>query len=61
MGVCIGAVFIEKKNGAYISHEFIVRLIQTWIWYDQLTVVSQIWPSDHEIPYFFEFYQFKVV
>ena len=40
--------FYWKKYGACISHNLIVRLIQTWIWYDQLTV-NQIWPSNHGI------------
>ena len=44
MGFCIGGVFTEKKLGAYIIYELIVRLIPTWIWYDLLTV-SHFWPS----------------
>ena len=30
--------FYWKKYGAYISHELIVRLMPTWIWYDLLLV-----------------------
>ena len=37
---------------AYISHELLVRLIPTWIWYDLLTV-SQIWSSNHQLSCFF--------
>ena len=40
------------KNDAYISHELIVRLIPTWIWYNLLTV-SQIWPLNHQLSYYF--------
>ena len=59
MGFCIDAVFTEKIYSAYISHELIVRLKRTWIWYD-LHAVSQIWPSNHQLSYFSEFCQFKV-
>ena len=30
--------FYLKTFGAYISHELVVQLIPTWIWYDLLTV-----------------------
>ena len=51
--------FWPKKHGASTSHELIVWLIPTWIRYDLLTV-SQIWPSNHQLSYFFWFCQFKV-
>ena len=44
--------FYWKRNGTYISHEIIAWLIPIWIWYDLLTV-SQIWPSNHQLSYFF--------
>ena len=36
--------FYWNKCGTYISHELIVWLIPTWIWYDLLTV-SHFWLS----------------
>ena len=47
-GFSIGAVLTEKKYGAYICHELIVRLMPTRIWYNLLTV-SQFWSSNHRL------------
>ena len=44
--------FYWNNIGTYISHELIVRLMPTWIWYDLLSE-SQIWPSHHELSHFF--------
>ena len=44
--------FHWKKYGSYISHELIVQLIPTWIWFDLLTIIH-IWPSNHQLSYFF--------
>ena len=44
--------FYCEKYGAYISHELIVWLISTWIWYD-LLIVRQIWSSNCQLHYFF--------
>ena len=49
MGFGTGADFTGKKYGTCTSHELIVRLIPTWIYYDLITV-SQIWPSNHQLP-----------
>ena len=44
--------FYWKRFDAYISHNLIVRLIPTWIWYD-LFIVSQVWSSNHLLSYCF--------
>ena len=42
--------FYWKKYGAYISHELIVRLTPTWIWFDLLTVIH-FWSSNHQLSF----------
>ena len=57
-GFLYGFLLLKKKCGAYISHELIVRLIPTWIWFDLLKI--NFWPSNHQFSYSFWFCQFKV-
>ena len=48
----------RKKYGAYISHELIVRLIPTWIWFDLVTIIH-FWPLNHQLFFFFNFVSLK--
>ena len=36
----------------YISHELIVRVIPTWIWFHLFTIIN-FWASSHQLSYFF--------
>ena len=40
--------FYRKKYGAFNSHELIVWLTPTWIWYNLLTI-SHFWPWNYQL------------